>query len=248
MCTLSIIPVPGGLRLVTNRDESRRRPAALPPREHDAGGVRATWPIDPSSGGTWVAANERGLILSIINLNRPEIPSPPPGAPSRGLVIPRLAHLSEPAEAGEALAAMDLSAFAPFRLVAAAADQPILEARWDRRQVTLASHHGAPLCLASSGLGDALVEHRLDLFERLVVRPGPTPARQDEFHRHRWPERPETSVLMSRAAARTVSITAVDMRRGPAVWDYDVEYRPVPDTEVPVVVTPCLDAPMRASR
>ena len=35
--------------------------------------------------------------------------------------------------------------------------------------------------------------------------------RQQAFHAHRWPDRPEVSVLMTRRDARTVSRTAIEV-------------------------------------
>jgi len=67
------------------------------------------------------------------------------------------------------------------------------------------------VCLVSSGLGDTLVRPRLELFDQEVLNPGVTPARQDAYHAHRWPDRPEISVAMERAAARTVSRTIVEV-------------------------------------
>jgi hypothetical protein len=52
---------------------------------------------------------------------------------------------------------------------------------------------------------------------------GPTPERQDEFHRYTIPGRAEVGVLMSRPDARTVSITTVET--GPA--GVQMQYEPV---------------------
>src|SRR5438045_8012571 len=94
MCTLSVISVPQarwprgpiGLRVVVSRDEQRERPAALAPRwrpldqSHGLPGPRrAIWPTDPRGGGTWIAAAESGLVLSILNLNLEPEPILPPG-------------------------------------------------------------------------------------------------------------------------------------------------------------------------
>src|SRR5690348_2899943 len=100
MCTLSIIQVPApsgrgtpSLRIVCNRDESRSRPPASPPRwraAEGADGVRAIWPMDMEGGGTWLGASDRGLVLSLLNLNQePRFDARGvPGLRSRGLVVP----------------------------------------------------------------------------------------------------------------------------------------------------------------
>ena len=218
MCTVSIITLPhGGFRLVTNRDESPDRPRATPPdwRGKVAGTARGIWPIDGLAGGTWVAAAEHGLALTLLNGN-PSTPGPRPSPEdrhSRGILIPRLIGQPNALEAADALAAFDLNRFEPFRLVAvdSAAGVRIVESYWDGADLTTIDL-APPACFASSGLGDRLVQCRLPLFEELVVGPGPSPVAQDAFHQHRWPDRTEVSVLMEREAARTVSITRVEVR------------------------------------
>jgi hypothetical protein len=71
------------------------------------------------------------------------------------------------------------------------------------------TRHGAPVCWASSGLGDSVVADRLPLFASMVEGT-PTAAAQDAYHRHAWAGRGAASVWMSRADARTVSVTVVE--------------------------------------
>src|SRR5438128_307481 len=87
MCTLSLTPVPGGLRLVFNRDEL----VTPPPMIHTYGPRTATHPTDPQAGGTWLAANDAGLTCAILN-RTPRDHRPPPCRLSRGSIIPALLH------------------------------------------------------------------------------------------------------------------------------------------------------------
>lgn len=221
MCTVSVIPVGGGLgfRLVTNRDESPDRPRALDPRWQPRirGECAAVWPIDGLAGGTWVAGGEHGLALTLLNANlRHAGPAPEADRKiSRGGIIPRLIGHRCGEEAVSGLGGLELDRLEPFRLVAADAlggRVRIIEALWDGRALTRVNLGEGPACFASSGLGDWLVEPRLPLFERMVVDMGATPEAQDAFHEHRWPDRPEISVMMDRGAARTVSVTRVEIR------------------------------------
>jgi len=237
MCTLTVIPLrrdgrsAAGYRLVTNRDERHDRPRAEAPTKRRAGDRCAVWPIDPAGGGTWIAVNDRALTLSILNLNL----DPPPrrrwhGSPSRaagdvghktqhrsetcatrsrGLLIPRLIDAETADQAMAKLDELDLSPFDPFRLIAV---DPlgVRVARWDRRSLTGTPSALAPMCLVSSGLGDHVVSPRLELFREWFASRGFTAEAQDAFHAHRWPDRPEISVMMSRDDARTVSVTTVE--------------------------------------
>lgn len=221
MCTVSIIPIPGGLRLVSNRDEQRDRPPAGPPAWHHAKSTDAIWPTDPVGGGTWIAASRLGLSLCLLNVNLEPPPVLPKGLRSRGLVISQLIGLADAPAAADALTHMDLSQYAPFRLVMASIAQnpTIIDGRWDRSRLVITPHAIEPVCFASSGLGDSVVEGRLPLFDEMVRRATPDrqPAAQDAFHHHRWPDRLHASVLMSRTDARTLSSTTVELTTGPPV-------------------------------
>ena len=74
MCTVTIVPADesgGGksFRMMMNRDESRTRSIARPPRLRRCGRHQAIMPIDPDSSGTWIAANDAGLVAMLLNVN-----------------------------------------------------------------------------------------------------------------------------------------------------------------------------------
>lgn len=224
MCTVTIIPLPGGgLRLMTNRDEHRSRaPAAPPDLRETAAGVRALWPVDPVGAGTWVASSEHGLVFALLNGNpRPIPPLPPPERlRSRGGIIPSLVHARRASDAAAMLRADDLGDFPPFRLVAADASG-VVDAVWDRQRLAVNRRRLEPVCFVSSGLGDERVAQRLNLFDLWIQERGASRASQRSFHHHQWPEKPEISVMMSRADARTVSVTSVEVTRdGSSVMIY----------------------------
>lgn len=239
MCTLSVISLKNGYRVVCNRDESRGRPPATPPAWRSlpgSGSLRAIWPTDTQAGGTWIASGEHGLTLALLNLNLAGVAAPGRHAVSRGLVIPALLAQGHAEEAMNALRKLDLERFAAFRLVAIdrlESGERVLEARWDRSALKVFAHDGAPACFASSGLGDELVVPRLELFREMVVRPGASAAAQDLFHDHVWANRPEISVRMSRAEARTVSRTSVTVEADPLKPGrrrVSMEYHPVQES------------------
>jgi hypothetical protein len=231
MCTVSVIPLGAGFRLVTNRDESPERAPALPPEWREVGGVRAVWPIDGAAGGTWVAAGEQGLALALLNVNLLQSGGEPGPGPerrlSRGEIIPRLIASASAGEAAAGLARLELERYEPFRLVAvdAANGVRVVESRWDARSLESREFPAGPACFVSSGLGDRLVEPRLPLFAEMVASAGAFAEQQDAFHAHRWPERPEISVMMDRGAARTVSVTRVAVRPVPGGGRFEIDMR-----------------------
>jgi hypothetical protein len=245
MCTLTFIAVDGGagnppgLRVVMNRDELRAREEALAPQwrelaggEGGEGGMRAIWPTDPVGGGTWIAANSAGMVLCLLNLNLEPKPELPAGLISRGQIIPRFVQAESGGQLLEALRGADLSRFAPFRLVVAprATDHEVVvwECRWDREQLEVIKHERLPVCFVSSGLGDRVVQPRVELFkQRLAVVP--TPEMQDRFHGHQWPGQGDVSVMMGREDARTVSVTTVEVGGAAGAPEVRMVYRPIPE-------------------
>jgi hypothetical protein len=173
-------------------------------------------PIDPSSRGTWIGANDAGLVACLLNSNPPRRPSAP--APrnglSRGAIVPLVLSAASLEGALVQASIIDAERYPPFRLL-------VLSGGWcfvahsDGRSTTASQPAPlkSPLLLSSSGLGDHLVESiRGAIFEgTLAGAPDPLRA-QARFHAHRWPDRPHLSVLMSRRDARTVSQTVVDIR------------------------------------
>lgn len=220
MCTLSVVPTGNRVRLAFNRDEQRTRAPGLPPRAVRVGERTAAFPTDPQSGGTWLAVNDAGLALAVLNVSAAK---PQAATQSRGLIIPALAGTDSPS-AALALAEriLDYAAFAPFRLVLVG-QGVVADVRWDGRETMVMSRllGGSPQMFTSSGLGDNLVEGvRRELFDDLFSGPPETwEAAQDAFHRHRWAGREHLSVNMCRAAARTVSYSVIEIG-GDATFAY----------------------------
>lgn len=237
MCTVSVIPLPAtghggapGFRMVSSRDESRKRGPALPPEpslRNDA--IPAIWPVDSDGGGTWISANAAGVVLTILNVYRPEIVSPEGRLwVSRGLIIPTLASSPSAADAAARIPRLDLARFHPFRLIAIDRES-LIECRWDGGVVDVVEGPIAPACFSSHGWGDRNARHRLLLFRRWFSERAYTPDEQDAFHRHRWPSRPEISVRMSREESRTVSITTISVAPddGEDFGEVRMEYEPL---------------------
>jgi hypothetical protein len=138
-------------------------------------------------------------------------------------VIPALLDCESADAALRRLPEFDPKDFAAFRLVVA--DRvSVVVARSDTMSLAhdRCRMRDKPHLFTSSGLGDHLVDPpRRGLFHQWFTGdPASWPERQDGFHRHRWEDRPELSVCMSREDARTVSLTAVEVEPGAVRMSY----------------------------
>jgi hypothetical protein len=220
MCTLSVLfsPEDESCRVMMNRDEKRLRMSGRAPELFEGGGVLALAPVDAQEGGTWIAANEFGLVLALMNVNvGTSCREGRHHTPSRGLVIRSLASARSLDEVSDRFTDQfgHGSPLRPFRLVAAS------------REGVRTLAPGEPVgrtgyLWASSSLGDDLVESpRRALFDRLLATSSDGWSAQDRLHRHAWPDRRHLSVMMSRVDACTVSRTEVVLMRHAVRMTYE---------------------------
>jgi hypothetical protein len=168
-------------------------------------------PVDPVSDGTWVAVNDAGLALTLLNYN-PE--QPPTGRTvSRGGVVTALAGCATLDEAVAGCAAIPAGDMMPFRLVLCDGRRFAVWRSDEPAESIRTQPLDRPVMFTSSGLGDHLVEPpRRELFDGWFSEGSePWVQQQDAFHAHRWDDRPHLSVAMSREDARTVSYTTLDI-------------------------------------
>ena len=130
MCTVTWAPVDGGYELFMNRDELHTRGPALPPARKTHDGVTYIAPTDSDAGGTWIAANEHGVVACLLNNfpsmlrmasgadRRVDTTRLPRGAESRGLIPPALMAARSLTELDSHLRHLDHTQFNPFYVFA----------------------------------------------------------------------------------------------------------------------------------
>ena len=118
MCTVTWLADDGGYSLLFNRDEKLTRVVAEPPRIQTREGVRFGAPIDADGGGTWIATNEYGLSVCLLNAYPKAGLRSGTAIESRGKIPIDLASSRSLEEVGERMNRMDLGYFAPFHLLA----------------------------------------------------------------------------------------------------------------------------------
>ena len=117
MCTLSWCSYDGRRDIFFNRDEKRTRARGVDVEEKSTSmGVRYLSPTDPDGGGTWMLANQSGIVVCL--LNRWHDPSRSGDFRSRGLLVDDLAGVKNLGEVASFFGELDFSSYQPFTLVA----------------------------------------------------------------------------------------------------------------------------------
>ena len=218
MCTMTWMSGKGFRNILFNRDERNSRGRESPPRLHrPSTGPAYLAPTDPDSGGTWIAANEYGLVCAVLNhyaAGKADAPPPETGWWSRGNLPSGAMMLRDAAEVREWIATLGgLPRLRPFFLVALGAVGEGVVARWDGRllETETADEGGLPLT-TSSWNPEEVVPERRRLFREMAGNP-PTLGELLDFHSLHLDERPAHGPAMIRSDAHTRSLTVVRIGR-----------------------------------
>ncbi len=222
MCTVSFFRYANGYHIYMNRDERHDREAELPPQIlDDTHGIMA--PLDPQSGGTWIAHNKAGYWGCVLNGYMAEDMVSP--LKSRGLLLTELLATPDPIEA---MRQLDASAYASFRLVIGSPSEHHVYV-WD------GMHYGAQGCVSSyqdrafflsssSWKQDEVIALRAQMFDTYMQANPDAGASVPDFHTSKAPAL-ESAPLMYRSYSRTQSITAMHVSGAGST----MEYWPVPE-------------------
>ena len=221
MCTVTFIARQRGYCLGMNRDEKLTRPTGLPPKEKKVNGRAVISPSEPG-GGTWIAVNDHGTTLALINWY--SIAARVGGkAVSRGEVINSMSAAISADVEDDALNGLPLDRINPFLLIGIyPVTGEIIEWRWNLSQLVRKSHRWKAQQWISSGFDEPTAQSvRGKTFQRA--------ARQHSagsvgwlrrLHRSHSPEAGPFSTCMHRADAATVSYTEVTISLSQARMRY----------------------------
>ncbi len=255
MCTLSwqVMPESNQLYLFFNRDELFSRPEAEPPkvRQDDVNLARYLAPVDPQGGGTWIAANEHGLVICLLNdYQGKSMNHLSDKAKSRGLLVRKLAGFDS-AEKVESYLTDErrLKVFQPFNVVLFnGVAEPVM---WHWNGEELRYEEKPELPVVSSGFDQSRVRRRrAEVFSRARNADGRlTPEAMLRAHRSAEPKPQPESIAMQLDDKGTVSITQVEvlMHKNTDSLEINMRYWPGKPLEVkpePFVVT--IEAPFES--
>lgn len=155
MCTLSWVRGEEGYELFFNRDERRTRGSEIAPAESVRDGVRILAPRDADFGGTWIAVNEHGTSVCVLNGAAPA--EAPAGLESRGQLVLELATASDANEAAGELTSVRAARFRPFVLVVLDPASEAFVAEWDGRALAIDARAEARMPVISSSFAEEAV-------------------------------------------------------------------------------------------
>jgi uncharacterized protein with NRDE domain len=192
-----------------NRDEARSRHEGDFQQLTDSQPHRL-FPTDSLAGGTWFGANQKGLVLALLNRYQASNPN---GHKSRGLLIPHFLSTWLSASQTAELDARALHDYNPFDLIASDSQQT-WQLSWDGNDVRLKQRTESHFSFSSSALNtNQVLDYRQSLFkdwqQKLPRSIAPSELAQSvlrDFHLQQTPSAETQSVLMDRHEAHTKSI------------------------------------------
>lgn len=232
MCTLSWQIHDDHLNIVFNRDELLSRQKAEPPKVEEIRNTAVLSPKDPEGGGTWISANEYGLVFCLLNYykfssaggqkkisnlfglkpdyRRQSGVGMKSAFLSRGLLVREASTASSLFELRQILKNSNLFHYQPFLLVVFSGIRPPIQLLWNGREL---EEQIAPFpVITTSSLFPTLTEwFRLRNFRKETDRflKSLSDDRQWQLHRYRHPWLPAFSIAMRRNDKGTVSLTRI---------------------------------------
>jgi hypothetical protein len=197
MCTVSFVPSGNRFFFTSSRDERVERPLAVFPKLYERNGRKILYPLDPKGGGSWIAVNESGHL--VVLLNGAVKPHQPVAnyRMSRGLVVLDLISQLSILEAFEIY---DCSEIEPFTLILFE-EKNLWCGRWDGKMKwleALSSHK--PQIWSSITLYSPEIISQREVWFREWISSHAHPGVLDiiRFHQKAGNGDPRNSILMNR--------------------------------------------------
>jgi len=222
MCTVTWIRDEEGYQLFFSRDERFARKAGIPPEIRIANGAHFVAPADGDFGGTWIAVNEFGISVCLLNgcalTGSAEAVR---GRKSRGLLIPEIIAGNSADGICARVLRGNLSDLSPFTMAVLTASGGPALIEWNGLTPTFVSGGDRFALLTSSSYLPAIArEHRRANLEVLRANGSIDAAALRRWHANHEPLRGPFSVCMHREDAQTVSFTAIRVAGTRAFIEY----------------------------
>ncbi|MDQ8180196.1 NRDE family protein [Pelagicoccus sp. SDUM812005] len=222
MCTATWSVGQGRLSLFFNRDERKTRSQARPPAVLNDGETKRIAAIDPDAGGTWLAVNEFGLCVFLLNNYGAQARGAGAlgHARSRGELPLRYASCKTRAQGVEALRADSFAGrYNPF-LIGLADTDGVEGFAWDGESLSPLSF-GKGFVTTSSYRTAEVQAYRESRYDELRAgREYLTPAEMRELLTVPLHPDPAFNALMLRQDSRTHNLSQIEVDRGGVSFRY----------------------------
>ncbi len=212
-----------GYELFFNRDERlTRRRAKLPSvqtHHSDLGNLAYISPTDADAGGTWIAANELGITVALLNHYQFEQIATYKNWISRGVIVRNFSSMRSLKEARLKFAEMALEDYRAFRMFMIDASGENCLMVWDGHTARIENNVTMP---KSSSSVDAknVKASRKQLFVDMNLVDSRSATEYVRFHASHEPDRSQNSVCMHRQDAKTVSLSHIKVDRERIAFSY----------------------------
>jgi hypothetical protein len=222
MCTMTWSTRPGGYSVFFNRDERRTRGPARGPEIRRHRGARFIAPADGEFGGSWIAVNEFGLTLCLLNGYEAGDEEPPARGEwiSRCLLVSALVDCRFVEQVEERCRQVELERYRSFVLAWLVPDRPGRTAVWRKERLSFAPLPDPAVPLVSSSFATRQVRAGRQAQFAGLESTGDNLERHLLYHESHQPERGPYSVCMHRSDAKTVSFSRVQVDPRGAEFHY----------------------------
>ncbi|MDG3085942.1 NRDE family protein [Vibrio hannami] len=213
MCTASWLLEEDGFQLFFNRDEQVGRVLATPPQlfdiDPDNNHASFLMPVDPQGGGSWIAVNEFGLAVCLLNYYQGEVPKGE--LISRGQLVKNFSSHQSSESLIKEFTQIDFSKYAPFTFMVfdsalSKHNGHVKALRWDGNSII--EFLAQPPMISSAVDAETVHHTRSELFHTYQAE-GDTVESRLAFHHSHHPEQGHLSPCMHREDAHTVSFTLI---------------------------------------
>ncbi|NND81450.1 MAG: hypothetical protein HKN50_03400 [Gammaproteobacteria bacterium] len=206
MCTLTWFLNSDGYELFFNRDESIARARAQLPTVQATEQVQYIAPTDADAGGTWIAVNQHGIAVCLLNHYQYQQMASYKKWISRGEVVRQFAGLSTLAEARPRFRKLALQDYRAFRMLIIDAGGKNCLCVWDGHQARV-EQQVTPLKSSSAADAHRVKRLRRDLFATSGLAQSQQRDAFLDYHASHVPNKSAHSVCMHRPEANTVSLS-----------------------------------------
>jgi len=197
MCTMTWFTKEDGYELFFNRDERLSRSRAQLPTIEQGDDVAYISPTDADAGGTWIAVNQYGVTVCLLNHYQFE-------------QIETYKKWTDMQSAEQRFKALDLSDYRAFRMfmVDRGGDNRLFV--WDGHSARIERNVSTPKSSSSVDSKDVKTK-RKKLFADLNLTDSKQAGDYINYHASHLPSRSKDSVCMHRDDAKTVSLSHVNV-------------------------------------